>query len=96
MNDWGTIVQAASMLLALISGVGAVPIINWLKDTTGLGGRWAYLPVAVVATVLALLNMVVAGEIDPSMIRPETAVQLVQAVLLASQVEYRRLKDEMG
>lgn len=92
-NNWDTIVQAAGLLLALISGVGAVPLINWLKEYSQLSGRWAYLPVAVVAVVFALANMVVTGQITPELITPETAVSLFLAVLVASQVEYRRLKD---
>ena len=87
-----TLIQFASMFLALLSGIGAVPLVKMLKNSLKLNGRSAQLVVALVAVVFAVLNLVVTGAIAPETFAPERVVELFLAVLIASQAEYERIK----
>ena len=94
MTDFSSLIQIASLFLALLSGIGAVPLTNLLKDALKLNGRWAQLAVVIVAVVFAVLNMLVTGAISPEAFTPERITQLFLAVLLASQAEYERIKRQ--
>lgn len=91
---WPQIVRLAALLLSLIAGVGAVPLIGTIKDWLNAEGRWAQVITAGVATVIAVLTLIVQGTIAPETVTLESASQLLVAVLLASQAEYRRIKDK--
>jgi phosphoglycerol transferase MdoB-like AlkP superfamily enzyme len=92
MNDYSSLIQIASMFLALLSGIGAVPITGMIKDGLKLNGRWAQFVVVVVAVVFAVLNLIVTGAISPEAFAPERMAELFLAVLVASQAEYGRIK----
>jgi CBS domain containing-hemolysin-like protein len=92
-QTWELVVRIAALILSLIGGVGVVPVISWLKDSLNLDGRWAQVLTAGVATLVATLTLVVQGQIAPESVTLESASQLLLAVLIASQAEYRRIKD---
>lgn len=89
--DWNTIIQIASVLLALIGGVLAVPLVNLIKNAAGIDGRLAQLLTAVVAAIIAVLTLIVSGAISPEPLTVEYIGTLFTAVLVASQAEYQRL-----
>lgn len=91
-NDFSSLIQIASMFLALLSGIGAVPLVGVLKNALNLNGRWAQLAVVAVAVVFAVLNLLISGAISPEAFAPERVVELFLAVLIASQAEYERIK----
>lgn len=93
--DWNLVVQIAGVFLALLGGVLSVPIINWLKNLGKMNGRLAQLVTAVVAALIAVLTLIVSGAIAPEPLTVEYISTLFTAVLVASQAEYRRLKDQL-
>ena len=86
------IVEFAAYLLALAGGVGTVPIVNWLKASLDLSGRWAQVATWLVATVLGVLTIIAKQLITPADIQPENTIAILLAVLMASQAEYTRIK----
>jgi drug/metabolite transporter (DMT)-like permease len=94
--DWSTIVQFAGVLLALLSGVLSVPVINLLKKVGDVDGRLAQLVTVVVAVLMALLSLIVTGAVSPEPLTADYLITLFGAVLLASQAEYWRLKKLVG
>ncbi|MBK8987385.1 MAG: hypothetical protein IPM39_15130 [Chloroflexi bacterium] len=95
MLDWNLVIQIAGVFLALVGGVLSVPLINWLKTLSGIDGRLAQVVTAVVAAVIAVLTLIVSGAIAPEPLTVEYVGSLFMAVLVASQAEYRRLKDQL-
>lgn len=93
---WEQGIRLAALLLSLIGGIGAVPIIGYIKGALNADGRWAQVITAGVATVIAVLTLIVQGTIAPETVTLESAAQLLVAVLVASQAEYRRLKDKLA
>lgn len=94
--DWQVAVQIAGVIVALAGGVASVPLINALKQAAGMNGRWAQAITVAVSVLLAILTMIASGAIAPEPLSVEYIGSLLTAVLLASQAEYRRLKDQMG
>lgn len=93
--NWNLVIQIAGVFLALVGGVLSVPLINWLKTLSGIDGRLAQVVTAVVAAVVAVLTLIVSGAIAPEPLTVEYVGSLFMAVLVASQAEYRRLKDQL-
>lgn len=93
---WPFVAQMAALTLSLIGGGATVPVIRWLKDSLNLSGRWVYILIWAISLLLALAAVVVEGALTPGAINWESAGLIVTAVILGSQIEYRRIKDSGG
>ena len=91
--DWQIILQWATIGVNLISGVGLVPLVNFIKTKLELNGRYAQLLTMVVVVIFTILNLILMGKITPELLTPEKIGQVLIAILLASQAEYQRLKN---
>jgi hypothetical protein len=90
--EFEQLVHLANIILNLILGVGAVPLISWICKGLSLNVRLSQLVTTVVAVVIATLTLLVEGVITELSFEPERFVELLIAVLTASQAEYNRLK----
>lgn len=94
-QDWyNLLVQVAAIIISLIGGVSTVPVINWVKGQLNLDGRWAQVLTAAVATIIAILTMVVQGALAPGTVTAENLSVVFTAVLVASQAEYARIRRQ--
>jgi len=89
------VVQIASIFIALVGGVGSVPVIEWFKAKFELGARYTQLVVAIVSTLLGVALLIVQGILVPEAMTPENISTLFLAVLMAGQAEYARIKRQM-
>ena len=95
--DWEQIVSAAAFLLQLLAGGGSTYLIDWLKTTLKLQGNWALVATAVVATVIAVLSLIVEGQLTAETANWESFPTVFGVVFIASQARFRMLRDrEMG
>jgi hypothetical protein len=93
---WVEVAKAAAVVLSIIGGVASYHIINKIKDTLGLtSSRHIQVLTAIVATVIALLSLIVAGTLTPAPINLGYIVQTFTLVLVASQAEYQRIKRQL-
>ena len=93
---WPFVVSLATLILTWIGGMYSVPIITWLKRKLNLSGRWVYVLVGVFSFVIAILGMVIDGILAPGAVDWQNAGWLLTTAIVASQVEYRRIKDAGG
>jgi hypothetical protein len=87
------IVQLASLALALLAGAGSTTLINWLKTTFRLHGNSALIATAAVATVIAVLSLIVEGQLTPAGVSWDNLPAVFTAVFVASQARFRMLQD---
>lgn len=90
--DWTVIVQIATIVLGLVGGVYSVRLVNYLKVAFGLKGMQVQVLTWTVSVVLAVLTLVVSGQVSPTALTPEYVVALAGLVLAASQQQYNRIK----
>jgi hypothetical protein len=83
--------QIAVILVALTGGAAVVPVVNWLKGMLKLEGWSALVLTGVVSLLIALAELIAAGELDLFTITPETLASTFLLVLYASQKVYERL-----
>lgn len=92
MSVWEPIIQVATIIVALIAGVGGtVPLVNWLKSVLNLSGRGAQLLAVGVSILFATATAIAQGFISPDTLTPENYATIILAVLTASQFEYSRI-----
>ena len=95
-NTWLTVMQIAQVLLGLISGIGAVRIIDVIKNSLHIEGYWATLTTVTIAVVLAVLNLIVAEQLTPVPLTADSIVAIFGTIYAASQAEYIRLRKAQG
>ncbi len=83
--------QIAVILVALTGGAAVVPVVNWLKGVLKLQGWGALALTGVISLLIALAELIAAGELDLFTITPETLASTFLLVLYASQKVYERL-----
>lgn len=83
--------QIAVIIAALVGGAAVVPVVNWLKGVLKLQGWSALALTAVTSLLIALAELIAAGELNLFTITPETLASTFLLVLYASQKVYARL-----
>jgi hypothetical protein len=83
--------QIALIIVALAGGAAVVPVVNWLKGLLKLEGWGAIALTVVVSLLIALAELIAAGELNLFAIDPETLASTFLLVLYASQKVYQRL-----
>jgi hypothetical protein len=83
--------QWAWVAVSLVGAVGLVPMVNWLKDKLGIQGGKAQLLAGAVATIVAILTLIVNGQLTPDNVSPEQFTAALILVWTASQEIYKRL-----
>ena len=94
MDNWIVVIQIAQIVLGLISGVGAVSLIDMIKNQLHLSGRLASLVTVAVVVVLAILNLIVTEQLTPVPLTAESIVGVFAMIYTASQAEYLRLRKQ--
>lgn len=95
--DWYEVVtQLAQIILALVAGIGAVPLVNWLKTKLKASGTGALAVTAAVATIMAVAALIVEGQLTPGDVSWENAAAVFTLVFAASQARFRMLKDQQN
>lgn len=89
---WDNVLQIAGLILGAITGVGAVHLLEMIKNWLNLSTRPMQALTLGLSFVLAVLNMIVANAIVPGAFEPEALLELTIAVFVATQAEYNRLK----
>ena len=92
--EWEQIVQIAGFLLALLLGAVSNGLIDWLKAQLGVSGHGALALTAAVAVAIAVLDLVVLGQLTPAGVNWGNATEVFIAVFVASQVRFRMLRDQ--
>lgn len=94
--DFQTIVfQIAVIIAAIAGGAAVVPVVNWLKGVLKLEGWAALALTGVVSLLIALAELIAAGELNLFAITPETLASTFLLVLYASQKVYERLTKSL-
>jgi hypothetical protein len=91
------IAQLAGFVLLLVGGAGgagAVDLIDWLKEKLKLSGNGALLVTAAVATVIAILTLMIDGQLTPGGVNWETLPYVAGLVFVAAQARFRMLRDK--
>lgn len=89
---WEWILQIALIVVGLAGGgVGVVWLVNWLKAALRLEGSAAMAAAAVVSLVVALAELIAAGQIAPQAFEVSNLAALVLLVWVTSQEVYRRI-----
>ena len=83
--------QIAVIIAAVAGGAAVVPVVNWIKGQLNLEGWGALALTGVVALVIALAELIAAGELDLFAVTPESIASTFLLVLYASQKVYARL-----
>lgn len=83
--------QIAVIIAAVAGGAAVVPLVNWIKAHTGLQGWGALALTSVISLVIALAELIAAGELDLFTLTPETLATTFLMVLYASQKVYERI-----
>lgn len=94
IETWDAIVGLSAALLTLIGGMATVPLINKLKNFLGWSGRKAQLLTVGVSIIVAFVGLVATGAVSPEPMTPANLIELFTLVLLASQAEYNRIKNQ--
>jgi predicted PurR-regulated permease PerM len=87
------LMQIAVIIAAIAGGTAVVPVVNWLKEKLNLSGFSALALTAVVSLVIALAELIAAGELDIISLTPETIAPMFLMVLYASQKVYERINS---
>ena len=87
------LVQVAGVLVAVIGGFGAVPIVNSLKGAMSLKGNGALALTIVFAAVWGVAEMIVGGQITTNSFTVANIAALVVTVFTVSQAKYNMIKD---
>jgi len=85
------LMQVAVIITAVAGGAAVVPVVNWVKARLNLEGWSALALTAVVSLVIAVAELMAAGELDITTISPENLAPLFLMVLYASQKVYERI-----
>jgi hypothetical protein len=88
------LVEIAGYLLALLAGGGSVGLIDWLKVTLGLSGHKALIAAAVVATVIAILDLIAQSQLLPGGVNWESLPEVFTAVFIAAQARFHMLRNK--
>lgn len=83
--------QIAVIIAAVAGGAAVVPVVNWLKGVLKLQGWAALTLTGVVSLLIALAELIAAGELNLFAVSPETLASTFLMVLYASQQVYKRL-----
>jgi len=84
----------AAAVLVLIGGMSTVPLINRIKNFLGWSGRKVQLLTLAMSVVVAFVGLVATGAVSPEPVTTARLVELLTLVLLASQAEYSRIKNQ--
>jgi hypothetical protein len=88
------LVQVAGIILAVIGGFGAVPIVNWLKGLLKLSGNSAIILTVAFAAVWGIAELFVGGQLDQSALTMGNLAAVVTAVFAISQAKYKMLQGQ--
>lgn len=88
------IVQFAGFLLALVGGGGSVLLVDWLKNKFSLKGHGALIAAAVVATVIAILDLIVQGQLSTGVVNWANLPEIFTLVFVASQARFHMLRNK--
>lgn len=91
--DWSTVVQIATFVMGLIGGVYTVPMVQKIKTAWNLKGMQVQVLTWVVSFVLAVLMLIVSGQINPQPITVEYVLGLMTLVFAVSQQQYNRINS---
>lgn len=94
--DWPFVVKMAVLLLALAGGVKTVPLINKLKTILKWSGRKVQMLVVIISVFLGISAQIVSGAITPTVVTPDYLLNLITIIVMASQVEYIRIKNSLN
>jgi hypothetical protein len=93
MLDWfGVLVQVAGVILAIVGGFGAVPIINWLKGVLKLQGNYAIILTVAFSAIWGIAELLVGGQITQDAVTVGNLAALVATVFAISQAKYNSIK----
>jgi len=87
--------QTAFILVALLAGGASVGLIKWLKVALKTNGNWTLALVAAVALLVTVATMIVEYALVPGAVTLENFGTVMVAVIVASQMRYRMLLDEL-
>jgi hypothetical protein len=85
------LVQLATILTAVIGGVGAVPAVNWLKKLIGASGNGALALTIGFAAVWGVAELLIGGQLAPDVLTLGNLAAVVTAVFAISQAKYGML-----
>lgn len=100
--SWAEIIPALRLLFVLVTGLGAVNVINFIKKLSlnwfgkKIAGSTALVLTMAISVILALGTMVVEGQLTAESINWQNIDQLVAAVLIASKLRYDMLKRKQA
>ena len=83
--------QVAVIITAIAGGAAVVPVVNWIKARLNLEGWGALALTGVISLVIALAELIAAGELNLFAITPEAIASTFLMVLYASQKVYERI-----
>ena len=86
------LVQVAGIVLALVGGFGAVPIVNWLKGLLKLSGSNAIILTVAFSAVWGVAELLVGGQFDQTTLTLSNLAAIVAAVFAISQAKYNSIK----
>lgn len=87
--------QIAFILVALLAGGASVSVIKWLKGLLKTNGNGTLALVAAVALLVTVATMIVEYALVPGSVTLENFGTVMVAVIVASQMRYRMLLDEL-
>jgi hypothetical protein len=87
--------QIAFILVALLAGGASVNVIKWLKGLLKTSGNGTLALVAAVALLVTVATMIVEYALVPGAVTLENFGTVMVAVIVASQMRYRMLLDEL-
>ena len=90
------IYQVAIIVVTLLAGGASVEIIRLLKKQLKTNGAWTLALVWVVAILITIATMIVEYALVPGSVTVENFGTVAVTVVLASQMRYRMLVDEMA
>ena len=89
--DWSQILNY--VIMTLLGLLGGKPLIDWLKEKLGWEDLYVAILAAVVAVVVAVAELFLAGELSLEMFTLENFAIAWTAVYSASQAWYSVFKD---
>ncbi len=93
-DTFQVLVEVSVFILALFGGTKTVSLIQTIKERLSLSPWASRFLTVIVSVILGIAGAVASGAITADQFTAERAVQLVLAVLMATQAEYARLKRQ--